>query len=99
MDSINNDEAYAIVKSFDEGEVFEQSAEVLEEEERLRDEQDEPDTRADLVDPSDNEWDDIEAENQPTNLTGASSQPSQNSTHGELNCVQKVCSKTCLQCY
>ena len=35
MDPLDTGEQYAIIKLFEEGEIFEQSAEVLEEEERL----------------------------------------------------------------
>ncbi|KDN38533.1 hypothetical protein RSAG8_09422, partial [Rhizoctonia solani AG-8 WAC10335] len=77
------------VDSFEDGEVFEQSAEVLEEEERLRGEENDPDAHADLADTSDDEWDDIEAESQPTPM-GSYAQPSQILSHEALNCVQKV---------
>ncbi|KAF8749879.1 hypothetical protein RHS01_09774 [Rhizoctonia solani] len=36
MDPIENDETYSLAKAFEEGEILEQSAEVLEEEERLQ---------------------------------------------------------------
>ncbi|CAE6447455.1 unnamed protein product [Rhizoctonia solani] len=86
---VSDPEQYALVKSFDAGEVFEESAEVLEEEERFRDE-DVLDTRVELAHNSDEECEDNEAIISSTNATSSGSQPSQSLSQSELNCVQKV---------
>ncbi|KAB5587401.1 hypothetical protein CTheo_9161 [Ceratobasidium theobromae] len=97
MDPFDHDDQYAIVKSFEDGEIFEQSAEVLEEEERLRCEGNEPDTHMGSMEVSDEESDGAEAESQPNDSIGFGSQPIPNSIHNELNCVQKASStKFCL---
>ncbi|KAG8693014.1 hypothetical protein FRC11_003218, partial [Ceratobasidium sp. 423] len=90
MESLDTDEQYAIVKSFEEGEVFEQSAEVLEEEERFQGDENELETHATPIDASDEEWDETEARDQFNVSMVSNSQPSQGSPNEQLNCVQKV---------
>ncbi|EUC56482.1 hypothetical protein RSOL_180190, partial [Rhizoctonia solani AG-3 Rhs1AP] len=89
MDPLDTDEQYAIVKSFEEDEIFEHSAEVLEEEERLRSNENESDTHVMLNDTSDEELDNLVVGNQADTIDFGS-QPSQNFPSNELNCVQKV---------
>ncbi|CCO32612.1 hypothetical protein BN14_06675 [Rhizoctonia solani AG-1 IB] len=88
-DDVDPDQ-YALVKSFDAGEIFEDGAEILEEEERLLGEEDISDIRAGLADGSDEEGDDSETIANFNNSESLSSQPNQNAFHSELNCVQKV---------
>ncbi|CEL59196.1 similar to zinc finger protein [Rhizoctonia solani AG-1 IB] len=89
VDDVDPDQ-YALVKSFDAGEIFEDGAEILEEEERLLGEEDISDIRAGLADGSDEEGDDSETIANFNNSESLSSQPNQNAFHSELNCVQKV---------
>ncbi|CAE7179522.1 unnamed protein product [Rhizoctonia solani] len=90
MDPLDTDEQYAVVKSFEEGEIFEQSAEVLEEEERLRGNENESDTHTMPIDASDEELEDLAVVNQPNPPVDPGSQPSQSLPNEELNCLQKV---------
>ncbi|CAE6420228.1 unnamed protein product [Rhizoctonia solani] len=89
MDPLDTDKQYAIVKSFEEDEIFERSAEVLEEEEQLRTNKNESDTHAILNDTSDEELDNSAVGNQADTIDFGS-QPSQNFPSSELNCVQKI---------
>ncbi|EUC56077.1 HAT family dimerization protein, partial [Rhizoctonia solani AG-3 Rhs1AP] len=88
MDPLDDDDAeqYSIIKSFEEGEIFEESAEVLEEEERLKGEEKDSDTYMEWADVSDEEWDEDGVGNYPIGSVNSTSRPSQT----ELNCVQKV---------
>ncbi|EUC60715.1 Zf(Bed)-4 protein, putative [Rhizoctonia solani AG-3 Rhs1AP] len=91
MDSLESDDMYAAVKSFEEGEVIENSAEVLEEEGRLRSE-DCPPGHSGPPDNFDDDLSDLEVYEQPGD--SISPQPSQRTPGSEpnntLNCVQKV---------
>ncbi|CUA72929.1 Zinc finger BED domain-containing protein 4 [Homo sapiens] [Rhizoctonia solani] len=92
MDPMDDDssEQYAIVKSFKEGEIFEESSDVLEEEEQLQGEEQDLDTHVDSAEVSEDEMEDAETGNNRADFTGLGSQPSQNSANDNLNCVQKV---------
>ncbi|CCO37231.1 hypothetical protein BN14_11386 [Rhizoctonia solani AG-1 IB] len=84
----NDPEQYSIVKSFREGEVFEESAEVTEEEERLQSEEQNYDGQLDPVDILDDKLNHLEESSQ-ANVTDSNSQSGQN-PNDELNCIQKV---------
>ncbi|KAF8749957.1 protein dimerization [Rhizoctonia solani] len=90
MDPIENDETYSLAKAFEEGEILEQSAEVLEEEERLQGEENKLATHPALVDALDEELNNTETVNQPQIVAILDSQPTQVALGDKLNCVQKV---------
>ena len=91
MDSLESDNMYAVVKSFEEGEIIENNAEVLEEELRLQQEGD-PSGNPKILDDFEDDLSDMDVDEYPDNPIG--SQPVKNTPNSEsnvsLNCVQKV---------
>lgn len=93
MDPIDSDSAYAVAKSFEDDEVIEQSAEVLEEEERIRNEEqvrgNPQSTGVGLEDDlSESEGEEDQMEEQNTSKSTGTTQ---------LNPVQKVSQVSCCQ--
>jgi hypothetical protein len=92
MDSIESDDMYAAVKSFEEGEIIENSTKVLEEEKRLREDEDTPHS-SQLTDELEDDLSDMDV-NEPAEVSANSELILDTQSCGQrasLNCVQKVC--------
>lgn len=85
MDAIDSDSAYAVVKSFEDGEIIEQSAEVREEEECIQNETEARDSLQPLGVDLDDDLSESEGEDQTEDQHS-----SQSTKTMQLNPVQKV---------